>query len=59
MGKKATAITLTQKERAFLEAQTRSRTIQAQTVCRSKILLKAEGESIDTIADKVGINCLP
>lgn len=57
MGKKATAITLTQEERAFLEAQTRSRTIQAQTVCRSRILLlKAEGESIDTIADKVGIN---
>lgn len=57
MGKKANTITLTQEERAFLEAQTRSRTIQAQTVCRSRILLlKAEGESIDTIADKVGIN---
>lgn len=44
---------------AFLNSalQTRSRTIQAQTVCRARILLlKADGEPIDKIADKVGIN---
>ena len=57
MGKKATTITLTPEDRSYLELQTRSRTIQAQTVCRARILLlKADGESIDTIADKVGIN---
>ena len=57
MGKRTTAITLTTEERAYLEMQTRSRTIQAQTVCRARILLlKADGKSIDVIADKVGIN---
>lgn len=57
MGKKAGSITLTSQERAYLESQTRSRTIQAQTVCRARILLlRAEGTPIDTIADKVGIN---
>lgn len=57
MGKRATAITLTTEEKAYLEMQTRSRTIQAQTVCRARILLlKADGESIEVIADKVGIN---
>ena len=57
MGKKATTITLTPEDRSYLELQTRSRTIQAQTVCRARILLlKADGESIDSIADKVGIN---
>ena len=57
MGKKATLIALTPEDREYLEAQTRSRTIQAQTVCRARILLlKADGEAIDTIADKVGIN---
>ena len=57
MGKKANVLTLTPEERDYLETQTRSRTIQAQTVCRARILLlKAEGESIDSIADKVGIN---
>ena len=57
MGKKATTITLTPEDRSYLELQTRSRTIQAQTVCRARILLlKADGESINTIADKVGIN---
>lgn len=40
-----------------LEAQTRARTIQAQTVNRARILLlKADGRSINDIADKVGIN---
>ncbi|MBQ7261388.1 MAG: IS630 family transposase, partial [Lachnospiraceae bacterium] len=57
MGKKATVITLTPEDRDYLETQTRSRTIQAQIVCRARILLlKSEGEAIDTIADKVGIN---
>ena len=57
MGRKATAITLTSEEREYLKSQTRSRTIQAQTVCRARILLlKAEGVAIDVIADKVGIN---
>ena len=54
MGRKATTITLTPEERSYLELQTRSRTIQAQTVCRARILLlKADGEPIDVIADKV------
>ncbi len=40
-----------------METQTRARTIQAQTVNRARILLlKADGHSIDDIADKVGIN---
>ena len=57
MGRKATAIILTLEEREYLKSQTRSRTIQAQTVCRARILLlKAEGVAIDVIADKVGIN---
>ena len=57
MGKKASTINLTPEERSYLELQTRSRTIQAQTVCRARILLlKADGEPIDVIADKVGLN---
>lgn len=57
MGKNAGSITLTPQERSFLELQTRSRTIQAQTVCRARILLlRADGTPIDSIADKVNIN---
>lgn len=57
MGRKASSITLTAEDRNYLEAQTRARTIQAQTVNRARILLlKADGCSIDDIADKVGIN---
>ena len=57
MGKKATAIVLSSNDRAYLEEQTRARTIQAQTVIRAKILLlKADGASIDAIADKVDLN---
>ena len=49
MGKKATSITLSSEDRAFLEEQ--------QTVVRAKILLlKADGISIDAIADKVDLN---
>ena len=51
MGRKASVITLTVEEREYLEAQTRARTIQAQTVNRARILLlKADGCSIDDIA---------
>lgn len=57
MGRKANAITLTEEQRSYLELQTRARTIQAQIVCRARILLlRADGISIDAIADKVGIN---
>ena len=57
MGRKATTISLTAQDREYLEAQTRARTIQAQTVNRARILLlKADGTPIDDIADKVGIN---
>lgn len=57
MGKNAGSITLTSQERSYLELQTRSRTIQAQTVCRARILLlRADGTPIDTIAEKVDIN---
>ena len=57
MGRKAEAIILTTEEREYLELQTRSRTIQAQTVGRARILLlRADATPIDEIADKVGIN---
>lgn len=57
MGRKSSVITLTAKEHEYLETLTRARTIQAQTVNRARILLlKADGCSIDDIADKVGIN---
>ena len=57
MGKKSGAIIITEEERSYLETQRRSRTIQAQTVQRARILLlRADGISIDSIADKVGIN---
>lgn len=57
MGKKAATITLSSEDRNYLETQIRSRTIQAQTVCRARILLLREkGTPINDIADKVGIN---
>ena len=57
MGKKSGAIILTDEERSYLETQMRSRTIQAQTVQRARILLlRADSVPIDSIADKVGIN---
>lgn len=57
MGRKASCLTLSDEDRSYLEAQTRARTIQAQTVSRARILLlKAKGVSIDEIADKVGMN---
>jgi len=57
MGKNASSIELTTADRKYLELQTRARTIQAQTVNRARIiLLRADGISIDKIADKVGMN---
>lgn len=57
MGRKAISIELTSADRDYLELQTRARTIQAQTVNRARIiLLKADGHTIDDIADKVGMN---
>lgn len=56
-GKENNTVTLSNADRSYLEAQTRARIIQAQTVNRARILLlKAEGASIDFIADKVGMN---
>lgn len=58
MGRKSSVINLTAEEREYLETQTRARTIQAQTVSRARILLlKADGHSINDIANKVGVNC--
>lgn len=57
MGRRSSVITLAPEEQEYLEAQTRARTIQAQTVNRARILLlKADGLSINDIADKVGLN---
>lgn len=57
MGRKSTVINLSAEDREYLETQTRARTIQAQTVNRARILLlKADGCSINAIADKIGIN---
>lgn len=57
MGRKSSVINLTAEEREYLETQTRARTIQAQTVSRARILLlKADGHSINDIANKVGVN---
>lgn len=54
---KAQVLILTDSERSQLEIITRTRTMQAQIVSRARILLlKADGESIDSIADKVALN---
>jgi transposase len=54
---KAQPINLSETDRTYLEAMTRARTLQAQTVNRAKILLqKANGESVDAIADKLDMN---
>lgn len=48
---------LSAEEREYLEVLTHARTIQAQTVSRARILfLKANGCTINEIADKIGIN---
>ena len=54
---KAQLLQLSEQDRLRLESITRTRTIQAQVVARARILLlKAEGESVDSIADKVDLN---
>ena len=54
---KAQMLELTQDEREQLEAICRTRTVQAQIMNRARIiLLKANGESVDAIAEKVGMN---
>ena len=54
---KAQPLELTQEQRDHLEAILRTRTIQAQIMNRARIiLLKADGESVDAIAEKVGLN---
>ena len=54
---KAQALALSIEEHTQLESITRTRTLQAQVVSRARILLlKEAGESIDSIADKVGLN---
>lgn len=57
MGRTATKLNLSATDREYLELQTRARTIQAQTVTRARIiLLKADGLSIDDIANKLDLN---
>lgn len=54
---KAKPLTITEDERKYLESLTRTRTIQASIMNRARIiLLKANGESVDQIAEKVGLN---
>lgn len=54
---KAQPLSLSAEETGRLEAITRIRTGQAQVATRARILLlKASGDSIDTIAEKVGLN---
>ena len=57
MARRSQRLNLTQEERERLEAICRTRTIQAQIMTRARImLLKADGESVDAIAEKVGLN---
>ena len=54
---KAKPLTLSTEERSQLETITRTRTLQAQVVSRARILLlKADGYSVDAIAEKVDLN---
>ena len=53
----AQTLKLSDNDRIYLESVTHSRTMQAQTVSRAKILLlKADGESVDAIADELDLN---
>ena len=57
MARKSSVLVLSPEDRDYLEAQTRARTIQAQTVNRARILLlKADSCTVEEIADKVGLN---
>ena len=54
---KAKPLILSDEDRERLESIAKARTLQAQIVTRARILLlKADGESVDTIADKVDMN---
>jgi transposase len=54
---RACVLEISESDRIYFESLIRSRTMQAQIVQRARIiLLKADGISIDTIADKVGID---
>lgn len=54
---KAKQLILSTEEKSRLESITKARTLQAQIVTRARILLlKSNGESVDSIADKVGLN---
>ena len=54
---KAKPLTLSAEERSQLETIIRTRTLQAQVVSRARILLlKADGNSVDSIAEKVALN---
>ena len=54
---KSKPLKLSAEERNQLENITRTRTLQSQVVTRARILLlKSDGDSVDKIADKVGIN---
>lgn len=54
---KARPLEISAEDRELLESLIRTRTIQASIMNRARIiLLKAEGESVDSIADKVGLN---
>ena len=53
----AKSITLTTEDEKFLHSLVMKRTIQAQVVDRAKILLyKAQGDSNQTIADRIDVN---
>ena len=55
MAKYKTSVVLSDEERARLERVARTRTAQAQTVARARILLLRDGgESLSAIAEKVG-----
>lgn len=57
MSRKATSLEISAEERSQLESLVRARTLQAQTVTRARILLlKADGVTIEEIADKVGLS---
>lgn len=52
---KAKTLPLSSEDRSCLEAITK--TLQAQTVTRARILLlKVDGETVDSIVDKVDLN---
>lgn len=54
---KALPLLLSAEERNQLETIMRTRTLQAQVVSRARILLlKADGDSVDAIAEKVDLN---